>query len=249
MKAEHRKELQTNTLADNLGRMIQGGRQMNRRTVLIVVALVVLVGGYYVWRMIQNNVISSQAVAMFVIDQGNWQELESEVIKGNPDSKASKLAQFQIAWLLLWKEGIEPLASKPFQAKRGLDMAQKMYQDLAELSEGDPVLSAEARYSLALIEESLAATELTPATRNDRVGNATKLYGQLATDDNLKDTAHGKQAKARAEYLEKNRAQVVAFYDQMANRTPLDIGEFLRQMNQKKDLEQKEQKDQPDQKK
>src|SRR5947209_5443825 len=55
MKAEHRKELQTNTLADNLGRMIQGGRNLSRRTVLIAVVVVGLLLGYWMWRAIQNN--------------------------------------------------------------------------------------------------------------------------------------------------------------------------------------------------
>ena len=86
-----------------------------------------------------------------------------------------------------------------------------------------------------------------PEELGERVGAAISRYNQVAND--FKDTAHGKQAKERASYLEKNRAQVAAFYDQMANRSPLDIGELIRQMNLKKDLEPKDQPEPKEQKK
>ena len=241
MKAEHRKELQTNTLADNLGRMIQGSRSMSRRTVLIVLLVVGLGLGFWIWRVISASNVTTIAESYYVIDQGNWREMQ-ELVQGGSDTGPAKAARFQIAWLLLWKEGIEPLAAQPMQAKRGLDEASKLYQGLAELVEGDPILTAEAHYAIALIEETLVATDPTAASRAERMANAIKLYGQVASE--YEKTAHGKQAKERADYLEKNRAQVLAFYDQMAGRSPPDIAEFIRQFQQKqKDQQQKEQKD------
>jgi hypothetical protein len=241
MKAEHRKELQTNTLADNLGRLITGSRSMSRRTVLVLVAIVVLGVGVFVWTMIQNNNNAMRAEAYYYLDQGNFEDLREKVIAANPESEPAKLAHFQIAWVLLWKEGIEPLAKSPSQAKERLAFAQGLYQRLAKDAENDPVLLAEAQYALALIEESLAATESSGPARNEKVGSALSLYRALASDEKLKDTAHGQQAKARAEYLEKNRTQVVAFYDQLAGRSPPDLQEILRQFKQK-EQEQKDQK-------
>jgi hypothetical protein len=227
MKAEHRKELQTNTLADNLGRLLQGGRSMSRRTVLILILIAAVLLGFWFWRTIQANNEAMRASLYVEFDLGNAQEM-LEFSRENAGTEPSKAMKFQIAWLQLWKYGIEPLASNPFQARSSLEAAQESYRRLAEDVENDKVLSAEAHYAIALIEETLAATEDQSAGRVQKLKNATELYRRVEQD--YPETAHGKQAAKRAEYLEKNRAEVLAFYDQMAGR---DFTSFLRQFEQK----------------
>jgi hypothetical protein len=242
MKAEHRKELHTNTLADNLGRMIQGSRSMSRRTVLIVVLVVGLLLGFWVWRVIQNNNLTMQAETYYVLDQGNIQDIQEYILRSGSDSEPSKLAHFQIAWILLWKRGIEPLAADPHSAKDSLLKAKDTYEALAEQTKNDPVLAAEAHYALALIEETLVGTEPTTAARSEKLTLAQNIYRSVEKE--FQQTAHGNQAKVRADYLEKNRAQVLAFYDQMASRSPPDIGAILRQLQQQKQKTESESKDQ-----
>jgi hypothetical protein len=106
----------------------------------------------------------------------------------------------------------------------------------------DPVLASEAHYALALIEETLVGTEPTSPARSEKLTLAQNIYQSVEKE--FPQTAHGKQAGARASYLEKNRAQVLAFYDQMASRSPPDIGALLRQLQQQKQQTEKEQKDQ-----
>jgi hypothetical protein len=226
MKAEHRKELQTNTLADNLGRLLQGSRSMSRRTVLIIVAIAVVVVGFWFWRVIQANNEATRAALYLDLDLGNVQELR-EISREGAGTEPSKAMRFQVAWYFLWKRGIEQLASNSFQARQNLEAVQDEYRSLAEQVENDKVLAAEAHYAIALIEESLAATEAEAPTRAERLKNAVELYRKVEQD--YQDTAHGKQAAARSSYLEKNRAEVLAFYDQMAGR---DIGAILRQFQQ-----------------
>jgi hypothetical protein len=220
MKAEHRKELQTNTLADNLGRMITGSRSMSRRTVLILVAIVVLGLGLFVWTMIQNNNVAMQAQMYYNLDQGSAQDIE-EVYKAGPDTEPGKIAEFQLAWFYLWKLGIEPLANKDkaFDALRALKAAKETYAGLAEKVENDRVLAAEAQYALALIEETLAVTDASSADRAARLKRVAEQYRDVG--QKYDQTAHGTQATARAEYLQKNHANVLAFYDQLASRNPL----------------------------
>jgi hypothetical protein len=224
MKAEHRKELQTNTLADNLGRLIQGSRSMSRRTVLIIVAIAVLGLGFWFWRGIQAGNITTRAELFLDLDLGNVRELQ-QISESSAGTEPGKLMQYQVSWYLLWRAGIEQLAANPVQARGNLQMVQREYLSLAEQMESDKVLAAEARYAAALIEESLAATESTVPERAKRLNDAIELYDKLGKES--QETARGKQAAARASYLEKNKTEVLAFYEQMSGR---DLSALIRQM-------------------
>jgi hypothetical protein len=56
MKAEHRKELQTNTLADSLGKIIEGAKHgPSRKTVFIVGAIALAILLFYLWRWFHHS--------------------------------------------------------------------------------------------------------------------------------------------------------------------------------------------------
>lgn len=232
MKAEHRKELQTNLLADRMGRMVQRVRGgPSRRTVLwIVLAVVVVIVyvGFTIYRANQRATVST-----------NWTLLAEEYItaatpKGgitqNPwvveyrDTNASLAARYQFAWLRLWGghadrigvQGLKYLLSDPVRALANIKEAEKEFIALSEDCKDDPILAPEAAYALAVIEET--------KTVEDRayLDKAIARYKSVASK--FKDSAAGKAAAQRADYLEKNRVPVEEFYVFMNQRLPVGPG-------------------------
>jgi hypothetical protein len=172
----------------------------------------------FIWHTIRVNNEITTANLFFILDQGNWKEMREEVIATGPETNPGKAATFQIAWILLWEEGIRPLTKKPMEAMQALESARRTYTNLAGLVENDPVLASEANYALALIDETLLVTEPTSAARAEGLTKVVRAYRDV--EQKYGDTAHGKQAKARADHLETKRADVLAFYDQFATRNP-----------------------------
>jgi len=212
MKAEHRKELHTNLLADRMGRMVQRVRSRpSRRSVLWIllalVVVVVLVG----WTIIANNKRSLMS--------GLWADLGEEHIAGYTekgqwatmpwvrdyrDTNPGLAARYQLAWVFLWEEGLKQMGSDPVRALKGLEFVEKTFSELGYECKDDPILGPEAAYALAVIEESRAVKD--PAALNKAV---TRYRG---VQTRYKDSAAGKAAARRAEYLEKNRDRAEGFY-------------------------------------
>ncbi len=224
MKAEHRKELQTNLLADRMGRMVQRARtRPSRRTVLwlmlAIVAVIIFVG----FRIYQNNQRATVST--------NWMLLGEEYItsanaKGmitqNPwvveyrDTNPGLAARYQFAWVRLWDQGLKHLIGNPQRALVNLKESEKEFLNLSEDCKDDPILAPEAAYALAVIEES--------KTVEDRANldKAILRYKSLAS--RFKDSAAGKAAAQRADYLEKNRGPVEEFYMFMHQQVPVGPG-------------------------
>src|SRR5437870_3003389 len=99
MKAEQRKELETNTLADRMGQAMQRVKASPRRTFLIyLVILALIVVGLYVgirWRITSQLQSSQQWIQLYHGSQNNLFSL------GNAEktTPAGKAARLQVAWL------------------------------------------------------------------------------------------------------------------------------------------------------
>jgi hypothetical protein len=235
MKAEHRKELQTNTLADNLGRLIEGLKHIGRRTFLLILLVTVAVLAFIVWRVISEGNKTTLSYHYYLFDNGNRQ-LMLELVKDDPNSGPGKAARFQLAWIDLWELGIKPLATEPMRAQLYLSEARDVYSQLAKDCTNDPSLASEANYALALIEESLVSLEQKVAKRVEQLDKAVSVYKSVSSDS--PGTAHGKLAADRANYIEKNRSQVLEFYDKLAERLSPQViqipglEEFMKQQKQ-----------------
>jgi hypothetical protein len=211
MKAEHRKELETNALADRMGRAMKGMKTRSSRTAVFyaLVAIAAAVGLFLVFRYFQVRRVENSARWMNLED-GSHRFIE-KLVKENPETDAGKAARLQKAWFFFWEIGLKRLGSDSNGALKSLDDAAAMYKQIAEDSAGDPVYEPEALYGLAAIEETRAVQN------RDRLDSAKRMYEELAK--NHPKSAHGKLAARWVENFadDSKRTEIAQFYAQMQN--------------------------------
>jgi hypothetical protein len=213
MKAEHRRELETNFLADRMGRLVHTIKERpKKRAFLYVVGSVIVVGIL----LLVYNYFQQQARER----SDRWQWLEDgmqyymESLRQDPQSNPGKAARFQIAWINLWDAGIMRLGARDKDsALKSIARAEDDYKSLSAECAGDPIWEPEARYALAIIEETKAIRQ---KDRKKHLERAQTLFKKLA--DDYPDSAFGKKAKARAEILKNNLDGLMTFYDDLQVR-------------------------------
>jgi hypothetical protein len=159
MKAEHRKELQTNALADHLGKWMQALKSGPKPTSLVVWVFVLLGIGLIVgwtWYAHKSSEERSQLWLRFD-DAASLEELKLLAEK-HAGTRVGMLSRFQEARIKL-REGLKDLcASLPNirdQARDKVKEAGDLYESLAREVRGTPVLYQEALLGVASARESL----------------------------------------------------------------------------------------------
>jgi hypothetical protein len=210
MKAEHRKELQTNVLADRLGRLIQGFRDgfhihPSHTAWLIgggILAVVVVVASVSIYR---NSVARGRSAEWVQLDEAsNLGDLERMAEK-NGSNPATRIARFQLARVYM-RRGMENFCNTSpdgrKDALKDLSEAARLYGDLAAESKDTPVLAQEAMLGVGKAKESLNELDAALAAYEDLV----KRYPQ---------SVNGKEAAERAKKLKENKDQVSALYKKL----------------------------------
>jgi hypothetical protein len=229
MKAEKRKELHTNVLADRMGRLVQGMKGGPRATsagAWVVGAVIVVVGaGWYFAAGSRNK----QAEAWRKLDtavtrlaQGDRQgdtDL-SEIIREYPGTLAARSARLQRArqWLDTGLRRVYERASDQRKnAADDLEKARQLFRELAAECANNDLLEPEVLLGQAKAEEALVgipkkddAGKEEPGTSRGDLDRALELYRDLAA--RYPDSFEGQQAQKQVAELEKNREQVEAFY-------------------------------------
>jgi hypothetical protein len=232
MKAEHRKELQTNVLADRMGRLVQRIKERPKKRILlyVVLALIIVVGLFLFSRFRRTSALeTSDRWAMI---EESFQPEMNELIDKFPETNPGKAARFQYAWLYLWDLGLKNLAKAPVQVltavedeihdKNGkvtigtLAYAERHFKELAKDCKDDSIWEPEVLYALAVIEEARA---IRAKERTKHLTRAKELFQKLAK--NHGNSARGKEAKKRAEALEKRAQEIADFYENLNDR--LDV--------------------------
>jgi len=228
MKAEHRKELQTNALAEGMGRMIRGIRQKPKgRSVLIWVVVLAVAAGviFWVWR--SGNTRQKSSEQWSNLDIGTSPDHLLVVGFRPPDYKEvvatrqGEAARFQVAWFMLYESGIRSLADRgngnPFallQGKDSLLQAKTLYSDLTKEVGEDPIWGPEALYNFAVAEECLAVDPSVTVLQLDAAATA---FGEVTKK--FPESARGKDAAKRADALKKDspqRTEIERYYSQYA---------------------------------
>ncbi len=225
MKAEHRKELQTNLLADRMGRLVQGikaGPRASSAFAWVIAALVVIVvvGYYFAAR---RNAQQSEQWARLLnepgMDSRDHASYYAGLARQNPGTLAGRTARFQEARILL-NRGLTTYYAPGAhgQAVKDLRDAGKLYQELLGESQGSDVLKQEALLGAAKVEETLSA-EPNPDKPEEKLGSldrALTFYQRLA--DNYPNSSDGERAKKRVEELtnQETRARMEDFYTKLA---------------------------------
>jgi hypothetical protein len=197
MKAEHRKELQTNVLADHLGKAIQGIKEGPSRGTMIFVGVVALAGllifiWWYFWS-------ASQAA-----DSARWTAWDGLTTpaaldgfaqnKDNQGTTPGRVARFQIARISLLS-GMRELGSSRAAALENIRKAARTYEELANESSDAPLFVQEALLGAGKANEALG-----------EVDKAKGFYQKLA--DAHPDSPFGKDARAQLARLEKDARDV-----------------------------------------
>ncbi len=227
MKAEHRKELQTNILADRMGRLVQRIKERPKKRVLLYVVLgAAIVLGLFIFLRVRSTSALAESDHWAWLEDGFQPDMK-KLILDFPESNAGKGARFQVAWLWLWDDGLKSLASYPVEVLKvrgevddkagNLEIAKSVFLELKEECKDDPIWEPEVLYALAVIEETRA---IRVKDREKHLAEALRLYKELATSKH-KDSARGKLAQQRAEDLEKRGQEIHNFYDELNTR--LDV--------------------------
>jgi hypothetical protein len=243
MKAEQRKQLETNVLADRMGRLMQNlKKRPSRRGMWIwvaVIAAVVIGGGLYLYRSTQSRVDSDLWAA--VLDGLSNRETINRFFNITPsgispkadvkETPQGRVMRFDLAWDLLWQEGILSLyrtditrgtipAADPAALER-IRQAREMYKTLYDETKSDKVLGPEALYSVAVAEETLAIEKI------DNLKMAKDTYAQVVKE--FDGSSFAKQAAERLKVLRdpEGYRQVERFYQELNEAYTLHAGSQL----------------------
>jgi tetratricopeptide (TPR) repeat protein len=204
MKAEQRKELQTNWLADHLGRWLQtlSSGPSTGSTIVWGVLILVLGGGAAWWYLYAVPAAQRNAALWTKLDNTSSLDGLDTIIKENPTTPQARIAEFLKARTLL-RVGLEKLAAAAdkdrTEARNKVEEAATLYASLAKRPLDSPLLTQEALLGAARANESLGNIE-----------EALAFYDQLRT--RFKDSPFGKEAAATYEKLKANEDAVKAFY-------------------------------------
>jgi len=139
MKAEHRKELETNLLADRMGKLVQRMKTRPQRRSLLIVVLVLVAGGAYItWNYMREDKRSLLSLRWSVLERGTniyrgQDDITMDLLAGyrfglRGDGKKTerrlgwapvesdfdnpgKAARFEVARYWLWDQGVRKLAN------------------------------------------------------------------------------------------------------------------------------------------
>ena len=218
MKAEQRKELETNTLADKMGHMMQRVRGGQRRTYVtyFIVAIAVLAAAYFGYRWYVGDKVGRSLEWLMLYD-GSRNHIEG--LTDKMDTNAGKAAWLQIAWFRYWDDGIKLLAADKAMAMKNIESAGKIYEELAKTCKDDPVYEPQALLGLAVVEESLAVQA------RSHLDRAKTNYEALTDNEKYKDTAETNFARQRLEILNDpiKKNALADTYKDLQGRNMLDI--------------------------
>ena len=207
MKAEHRKELQTNSLADMLGRTVRnvrGGTGISWTWILVGVTVAVMIVIFIWWR---SNRARSESELWVKLDENTPTALQ-QLYKESGDTNQGKAALLTLAFEELYS-GVRMLGAPQFQAqgKTFLDECQRLYATMEKECEGNDDWVAECKYGQAVATEALTVVD--PAN----LKKAKDQYEQLAKGD-LGNTGYGKLAARRLEQLNNiaEQTDIATFY-------------------------------------
>jgi tetratricopeptide (TPR) repeat protein len=193
MKAEHRKELMTNTLAHRLGEAVQSMKEgPSRGTVFALAVVGVLVILFLVWRYLAASAEESDSARWLQWDSLTTPEqlqafLENKDVEGQMQGR---LARLEEARRRLY-EGLRQLGN-PGTRKKALEELKKaagLYEQLLEEFADKPLLHQQALMGAAKAQESLGDAE-----------QARHYYQQLQTK--YGDTVLGRDAAEQLQRLD-----------------------------------------------
>jgi hypothetical protein len=223
MKAEHRHQLQTNALADHMGRLLKGMKSTDKSTSTIVwVFLLLTLGTVAGWRY--------WAHASQTENSAEWTELDAATHDPTLETKdladlaikhrgsfPGRTADFQVARLQLLNGAEGLTVNRSTQASDALKAALERYRKLATECADSPLLVQEALMGVAKAKEGLIGVK--PEKADEDYGTlqqAEDAYRALA--DKYPDSPLGVAAASRLKELEARGPEIEKFYTDLNSK-------------------------------
>lgn len=215
MKAEHRKELQTNELADWMGHKLDDLKANKRSWTTAALIVLIVAGAIAAAVYFLKGSVSGSTTWGKLNTTSDVKGLE-DLAKENPNTRVGRAARFEVA-RMQYQEAIHDLSSPELRASAltKLQKARELYDQLLAESKDAPQLSQEALMWLAKIEEALI-NATNPDKPGDKLGDidraiaAYQKLGQLTPE-----TFQTKAAAERGKLLQDKRADFDAFYSKL----------------------------------
>jgi hypothetical protein len=211
MKAQQRKELHTNALADWLGRFGQTLQTVKEgpSTMVLVVGgvLLAIACGVVGWMWYDRHAKQQTSAENRDLEQAQSREDYKKIADAHSNTPAGRVARLQLARLAL-NDGLDQLyassADDREQARKSLEEAKNYYATLARDFRDAPLLVQESLMGQAKAQESLGDLDGALAT-----------YRSLVTQQ--KDSAIVREAQERVKFLEDpdNRKKLVEFNEKL----------------------------------
>lgn len=195
MKAEQRKELQTNSLVRFVGRLGHGFKSnTSRRTAvvwgIVLLALVVFIG----WRIVAGISERKNSRRWLELDMASAPGDLETLIKQNKGTVQANVARLLQARQDL-KDGLTELYSNYEAASEKLKQAAGTYDHLAKRFKNTPILMQECMLGAGKAHEGLGELD-----------EALSRYEDLANRN--QDSALAQEAGKRADYIKSHRAHL-----------------------------------------
>jgi hypothetical protein len=195
MKAEHRKELKTNTLVSALEKVGTGLKEgPSRRTVVVVGIVLLVVLLVVVWKLLSNLADSRNSARWEKLYAATSPDDLDTLIEKNRNTIQGRAAQLQVARQNL-REGLSQIYDNRTDATKTLRKAAESFETLAKEFKKTPILVQECLFGAAQAHEAIG--ELT---------DARALYEDLAK--RFKDSPLGEKAGELAEKLKDKTAEI-----------------------------------------
>lgn len=224
MKAEHRKELHTNLLADRLGKLVDTVKAGPTRTPWVVLVGLVLVAiTALVWWYYSSSAVEKRSHLWTQMDAALQDERETrnklgDLAREHRSTLPGRVARFLLARQDL-QEGVRSLPADTVR-KEAIEKLTKARDEFAQLATefaDDPILGAEALMNRARAEEALAGVP-NPEDATKGLGDlnrAFEAYRDVVTK--YSSSAEARTAKERLTTYEDTakRQELDRFYAQL----------------------------------
>jgi hypothetical protein len=211
MKAEYRHQLQTNALADHVGRLVQGIKSGPKSTQTAGWIFAVLAVGTAIGWYVLGSVAGNQSEVWTQLGRAQTPQSFQQIADQHPGTLPARTAQFARARLLLQRGLVTLYGSNRTRAIDDLQEVRRLYVSLLPASSDEPLLKQEALLGMARAEEALVGVPKEGETDQLRgsLDQAIRWYRQLA--DSYPESYAGKLAAQHLEDLQ-NEEVVQKFY-------------------------------------
>jgi hypothetical protein len=220
MKAQQRKQLEKNELADRLVRWWRGDPEHKSKSspiwwaVLGLIALAVIL--YVAWHYYSKSALEKRSIAWADVDLATENSKLEEIAENNRGTEPAWAAKAQLARAALQK-GLDELGSDALRsgAVANIEKARDWYGQLAKDATGDIELQREAALGMAKAEEALIGIPKAENSQEMRgtVAKALELYKEVSSK--YADSIQGKEAAKRTAEIEANKDKIEAFYTEL----------------------------------